>query len=85
MLYNIWVRHTLYKRVKAETYIIGNDDYGKLKMKALRRITHVALYLYAFKRGFTFRGRSSTLPPILNLMQSYELFLKLAIGISLFI
>ena len=54
-------------------------------MKASREENSVTPFLYAFKRGFTFRGRSSALPPILNLLQSYELFLKLAIGISLFV
>lgn len=52
---------------------------------ALREVSHVAPILYAFKRGFTFSVRTSAEPDILNLLQSYELFSKLAIGISLFV
>ena len=50
---------------------------------APREVSSVTPILYAFKRGFTFSGRTSAEPDILNLLQSYELFSKLAIGISL--
>lgn len=52
---------------------------------ASREENSVTPFLYAFKRGFTFSGRTSALPDILNLLQSYELFSILAIGISLFV
>lgn len=52
---------------------------------ASREVFSVTPILYAFKRGFTFSGRTSAEPDILNLLQSYELFSKLAIGISLFV
>ena len=54
-------------------------------MKASREENSVTPFLYAFKRWFTFMGCSSALPTILTTLQSYELFLILAIGISLFV
>ena len=54
-------------------------------MMASREENSVTPFLYAFKRWFTFMGCSSALPTILTTMQRYELFLKLAIGISLFV
>lgn len=52
---------------------------------ASREENSVTPFLYAFKRWFTFMGCSSALPTILTTVQSYELFLKPAIGISLFV
>ena len=52
---------------------------------APREVFSVTPFLYAFKRGFTFSGRTSALPDILNLLQRYELFSNYAIGISLFV
>ena len=54
-------------------------------MIAPREETSVTLFLYAFKRWFTFMGCSSALPTILTTAQRYELFLKYAIGKSLFV
>lgn len=52
---------------------------------ASREENSVTPLLYAFKRWFTFMGCSSALPTILTTVQRYELFLILAIGISLFV
>lgn len=54
-------------------------------MMASREENSVTPCLYAFKRWFTFMGCSSALPTILTTVQSYEHFLKYAIGISLFV
>ena len=54
-------------------------------MMAPREVFSVTPFLYAFKRWFTFMGRTSTLPTILTTAQRYELFLKYAIGKSLFV
>ena len=62
-----------------------NDDEGKQKMMASREVYSVTPFLYAFKRWFTFSGRTSALPDILTTVQSYEHFLKYAIGNSLFV
>lgn len=62
-----------------------NDDYVEQKMMAPREVNSVTPFLYAFKRWFTFMGRTSTLPTILTTAQRYELFLKYAIGKSLFV
>lgn len=62
-----------------------NDDYVEQKMIAPREETSVTLFLYAFKRWFTFMGCSSALPTILTTAQRYEHFLKYTIGKSLFV
>lgn len=54
-------------------------------MMAPREENSVTPFLYAFKRWFTFMGCSSALPTILTTAQRYELFLKYAIGKSLFV
>lgn len=54
-------------------------------MMASREVNSVTPFLYAFKRWFTFSGRTSALPDILTTVQRYELFLILAIGNSLFV
>ena len=54
-------------------------------MMAPREVFSVTPFLYAFKRWFTFMGRTSTLPTILTTAQRYEHLLKYAIGKSLFV
>lgn len=54
-------------------------------MMAPREVFSVTPFLYAFKRWFTFMGRTSTLPTILTTAQRYEFFSNNAIGISLFV
>lgn len=66
-------------------WLLRNDDYAEQKMMAPREVSSVTPFLYAFKRWFTFMGRTSAEPTILTTAQRYEHFLKYAIGKSLFV